>query len=168
MPSELLTAQQAQQRFGVSRSTLLRYEDEGLLGAAVSRTPGNQRRYRADALGRILGNQQEQERPIFTELGDTGLSRWGGSVDQAHLTELTGSAGWKLYREMRKNDPVIAAIFFAIEQSLKQASVRVKPASEKAADKKVAEFIDESRTDMSSSWSDTMDYACQMLEMGVS
>ena len=168
MPSELLTAQQAQARFGVSRSTLLRYEEEGLLGAAVSRTPGNQRRYHADALGRILGNNQEQERPIFTELGDTGLSRWGGSVGQDDLVELTGTAGWKLYREMRKNDPVIAAIFFAIEQSLKQASVRVKPASEKAADKKVAEFVDEARTDMSASWSDTMDYACQMLEMGVS
>ena len=169
MPPEILTAQQVQERNGLSRSTLLRYEDEGTLRNIVSRTPGGQRRYNAAGIQRIFQNQTtQQQRPVFSELGDTGLSRWGGSVAQDDLTELTGTQGWKLYREMRKNDPVIAAVFFAIEQSLKQASVRVKPASEKSADKDVAEFVDQARTDMSMSWSETMDFTTQMLEMGVS
>ena len=134
----------------------------------IQRTNGGQRRYNADALAEAL-QQTTPDKPDYREYGDTGLSRWGGSVDQSgELTELQGARGYKIYREMRANDPVIAAIFFAIENSLKQTTVRVKPFTESSADKKAAKHIDECLTDMSFSWSDTMDFICQMLEMGTS
>lgn len=166
--AEFLTAQQVRERLGISRAMLLRLEANNAIPGAIQRTAGGQRRYNPDALARAI-QQNTPAKPDYKEYGDTGLSRWGGSVDQsAELTELKGERGYKLYREMRANDPVIAAIFFAIENSLKQTTARIRPFSESKADKDVATFVDECRTDMSFSWSDTMDFICQMLEMGTS
>jgi hypothetical protein len=69
---------------------------------------------------------------------------------------------------MKLNDPVIGASFLAIENSLKMAVKRVKPISEKPADKQCAEMIAESLDDMSTSWADTMDYILEMLLYGCS
>ena len=166
--AELLTAQQVQERYNIKRDLLLRLEASNAMPGVIVRTPGGQRRYNAELLTTAIQNQQPQ-RPDFKEYGDTGLSRWGGHIDQSNeLLELQGARGYKIYREMRANDPVIAAIFFAIENSFKQTSVRVKPFSESGPDKDAAELVEQCLHDMSFSWSDTMDFICQMLEMGVS
>ena len=36
----------------------------------------------------------------FSEIGRTGLNRWGGHVHEEFLRELQGSQGTKAYREM--------------------------------------------------------------------
>lgn len=171
MPETLLTAAQIQSQFGISRNQLLRYEASGALGEIV-RTPGGQRRYNADTVNALLRGttvQEEIPQKYYADFGDTGLTRWQGHIDQSNeLRELQGLQGIKLYREMRKNDPVIGAMFLSIENSLKQANHRVKPFSEKPADKECAEFVETALTDQSFSWSDTMDFICQMLEVGVS
>jgi len=167
-----LTAQQVKQQFGLSRNQLLRYEAAGLLGN-IERTPGGQRRYNGSAISNLINNKNqavaEVPQKYYSDFGTTGLNRWNGHIDQSdELRELRGSSGIKIYREMRKNDPVISAIFFAIENSLKQANKRIKASTEKSIDKQAAEFVESCLSDMSYAWSDTMDFACQMLEVGVS
>ena len=166
--SDLLTAQQVQERFGLSRQTLLRYEQSGLISDAIKRTPGGQRRYDANAIMRSMEANTVVEKPVYKEFGNSGLSRWGGHVDQTNeLTELQGRNGLAMFREMRLNDPIIAAIFFGIENSMKQATPRFVPASESDVDKEVAKFMDEALHDMSFSFNDTMDFICDCLTVGV-
>jgi hypothetical protein len=169
--TEYLTAKQVEERYGFSRHSLLRWEDAGQL--QVDRTPsGGQRRYRPEAIekamiggSRDIPTAKQDDRPtrqrprgaMFAELGAPGLTRFGGSVLEERLSELQGHKGWRRYREMRSNDAVIAAVFFGLVNALKQPSVRVKPASDKDPDKRVAEFVETCLDDMSFTWNDTMD-----------
>lgn len=166
---ELLRASEIEERFGFTRGTLLRWEESGQLKPV--KTPGGQRRYRSQDLQRIAQGEvysSPQERPPYMEMGQTALSRWGGSVYEEPLRELRGQAGRKKLREMRINDPVIGAVFFATESALKQARMRVKSASEKAPDKECAEFVESSLNDMNMPWPDIMDNILVMLEQGFS
>lgn len=105
----------------------------------------------------------------YQELGTTGLRKFGGSVVEERLKELQGYEGRVKYAEMRMNDPVIAATFFALEHALKQASWRVVSASESDADKAAADFIDSCLEDMSFTWQDTLTFIIDpMLEQGFS
>ncbi len=79
----------------------------------------------------------------YSELGSSSVRRWGESIAEERLRALRGKEGRILLREMRLNDPVIAAVFLAIENSLRKVSWRVKPASESDADKECAEFVDQ-------------------------
>jgi excisionase family DNA binding protein len=51
-PDDLLTIEQASQRYGLAKITLRRYADAGKL--PVSRTPGNHRRFRRSDLDTLL------------------------------------------------------------------------------------------------------------------
>lgn len=169
VPEQLLTASQVEQLYGFSRGSLLRWENDGKLKPA--RTPGNQRRYDRKAIESMLTQPAATapvERPHFNELGQSGYSRWL-QADEEPLRELAigSSSRWKILREMRLNDPVIAATFFAIENSLKQATWRVAPVSESEADLACAKFVQEALFDMSSPWVDVLDHILLMLEQGV-
>jgi len=105
----------------------------------------------------------------YAEIGTTGLRQWSGSIHEERLRELRGREGRILYREMRDNDPVISAIFFAIVNALKQVQWRVKPYSESTADKECADFIESCLLDLSWSWSDQLTFAIEpTLEQGFS
>lgn len=106
---------------------------------------------------------------LYTELGATGLRRWAGSIYEERLKELQGIKGRLLLREMHFNDPVIHAVFTALEANLKRADWRVEPASEAEPDKKAARFLETCLfEDMSFSWSDSMSFILTMLEQGFS
>lgn len=105
---------------------------------------------------------------VFSEFGSTGLSRWGGSVQEEFLVELQSSQGRQLYREMRWNDPIVNAVFFGIEHSLRQVRFYAKPASDKPEDKAKARYLEQAIHDMSFSWDDEMLFILHMLEQGVS
>ena len=165
MPEELLTASQVKERFGYTRNNLLGYEEQGKIKPV--RSSGGQRRYKPADI-QALTQVTEPRTPNYHELGVTGLNRWGGSVREEPLHELQGRSGRKLFREMRLNDPVISAVFFAVENTLKQALWRVKPASEAQVDIDAAEFIEGALHDMSQSFNDVLAYALQMLEQGFS
>ena len=81
----------------------------------------------------------------FEEAGVTGLlrTRAVGYVYEEWLSELSTSRAKLFYREMRDQDAVLGAIFFALEMILRKADWRVDPASENAEDVKIKEFIED-------------------------
>ncbi len=171
-----LSAQEVQKEFGPSRHTLLKWENEGDITPA--RVGSGQRRYDRDQIETLLKQSNgakpppisvngNQPRPDFREYGVTGLNRFGGSIYDEKLRELRGRAGRIKYREMRLNNPVVAAIFFGLVNALKQPSVRAKPASDSIPDQKAALWLETCLYDMSFSWMDTLDLILQpMFEQG--
>ncbi len=168
LDTELLTAQQVKERFNLNRNDLLRYEAAGVLDGGITHTSGGQRRYKASTLVTALTSGVKPAIPRFDELGVTGRTKFHPRSDDEPLRELQGAAGFKLLREMKLNDPVIGASFLAMENSLKQATMRIKPFSEKPADKECADFVARSIDDQSFSWSDTMDFILEFLVYGCS
>lgn len=180
MTTDLATAKTIREELGFTRSSLLRWEAQGLLEGAVVRTPGGQRRYRRSVLrGMVDGQTQKQaggdaamtrppDRPFFGEFGVSGLRRWGGAVHEERLRELRGRAGRLLLREMRMNSPVLGAVFMGVENAMRRVSKRVKPASEGAGDRAAAEHVESCFHDMSWSWRTQFTFIMEMLEQGFS
>ncbi len=52
----------------------------------------------------------------FLEIGSSGLRRSGGYINEEFLSNLQGVKGFKVYREMHDNDPVIGAMLYAIDK----------------------------------------------------
>jgi DNA-binding transcriptional MerR regulator len=176
--ANLITPKQASKELGVSISSLRRYEEAGQLQSV--RTPGNQRRYDQADIQALLTQPiskaaapanftNAKSRDVYSELGTNGLSRWGGTVYTESQRELRGASGRALYREMRLQDSVVSAMFFALIHSLRKAQERIVPASEKPADKEAAEFVESCLSDMSFTWADTMTFILDpTFEQGVS
>lgn len=97
------------------------------------------------------------------EIGTTGLSEFTGQIQQEFLRELRGKEGYKKYREMSLNSPIIGAMLFSIEQSIRGISWSFT--SEADNDPRI-EFLDESRNGMSHSWNDHITEALTMLVHG--
>jgi len=102
----------------------------------------------------------------FSEVGQTGLNEMSGTLREEFLTELRGKNGIRIYKEMRDNDPIVGSILFAVGMLIRQASWRLTPASEDAAAKEAAEFVDSCRKDMSMPWGDVMSEVITMLPFG--
>lgn len=184
MTDQFLKLSEIQKSYNLTRHTLASFEEQGILHPI--RTSGGQRRYLKSELDNlaksipstssfIVPTTDDFEKPspksrdTYGELGTTGLAHFGGSVAEERLRELRGTAGRERYREMATNDPVIAAVLFAIGHALKQPEHRVQPASDKEADKVAAEFIEECLDDMSFTWLDTKTFIiAPMLEQGLS
>lgn len=165
-----ITPRQAREEFGIHREQLLTWERDGQLDGAVTRTGGGHRRFDRDRLQSLSQDTVESKGITpYIEMGSTGLRRWGGTVFEERLRELQGRAGRILYREMRLNDPVISAIFFALVNVMRQADWRVKPFSEEEPDIEAAEFIETCLGDMSWSWQDQLSFIFDpMFEQGFS
>jgi hypothetical protein len=104
----------------------------------------------------------------FLELGVTGLSRWGGTVNEEFLPELQGRKAIQVYREMSNNDPIIGAILFAIKMLCRQVVWRVELGGDTDEDKKAKDFLESCMNDMSTSWEDTISEILSMLTYGFS
>lgn len=104
--------------------------------------------------------------PLMTELGSTGLRRVGGYVQEEFLRELSGIRGAQTYREMRDNHPVIGGFLFAIDMLMRGAEWRFEPASSSTEDTQAAEFADQCKDDMSSTWEDFISEVLSMLAFG--
>ncbi len=100
-------------------------------------------------------SQNGQSASPFAEIGTTGLKRFGGDIAEEFDPNLRGIRGVRVYDEMRRNDPDIGAILYAIQHIALAATWAVEPASDDPADEDAAEFL---RTvlfeDMSHSWRD--------------
>ena len=110
--------------------------------------------------------QPVQKQRAFVEVGATGLRRAGGYVREEFLPELSGQQGRRVIREMAWNDPIVAGVLFAIEMLIRRVSWRVRPASSARDDQLAAQFVEECRTDMSSSWADLIAEILSMLPYG--
>lgn len=98
----------------------------------------------------------------FTELGVTGLLRTKGTgyVFEEWLASLSTYRQRQVYREMRDNDPIIGALFFAVEMILRRAEWFVEAPSAKG--EPVARFVETCLDDMSHTWED---FICEMVSM---
>jgi hypothetical protein len=97
----------------------------------------------------------------FIELGSSGLRRSGGTITEEFLANLQGVKGFKVYREMRDNDPVIGAMLYAIDKVITRLEWHIE-----GEDERTAEFVQECLDDMSDSWDATLQNILSMLVYG--
>ena len=95
---------------------------------------------------------------LGSEIGDTGLKRSWGLVQEEFLPALQGERAVKVYREMSDNDPVVGSVLYALQQIVGQVTWSVEGPH--------AAFIDENRQGMSHTWEDFIDEALSMLPYG--
>ncbi len=98
-----------------------------------------------------------------TAIGVTGLNRWGdrGSVNEEFLRQLSGRKAYKVYREMRDNDPVVGAVLFAVRMVIRNVKWRVEGGDENAH-----ELVESCMHDMGQSWANTLSEILTMLPFG--
>ena len=104
--------------------------------------------------------------PHFNELGRTGLKHFGGYLYEEWLAQLQGEKGWRVYKEMRDNSPIVGGMLFAVESLLRSVEWSVEPISESTEDMEAAQFLDESMHDMSHTWEDFIAEVLSMLPFG--
>ena len=156
----LLSPKRVNEEYGIDRSTLLSWEEQGIISS--TRTSGGHRRYDSSEIASVateLSIEEESsavEQVSYHEFGKSGIKRQGGKILEERLKELQGYSGRILKREMRMNDPVLGAMFFGISTAMRNPSWRVVPASDKPIDRRTGEFVDECINDM------TWDFPTQM------
>lgn len=99
-------------------------------------------------------------------LGATGLKRSYGYVYEEFLKDLQGPNAARIFKEMRENDPVIGAAFFAIEMFMRVVPWTVDPPEETPEGVEKAKFLQECKDDMSHTWADFISEILSMLEHG--
>jgi len=99
------------------------------------------------------------------ELGATGLLQHSGIIQEDFLRELRGSRGYEKYNEMRMNNPTVAALLMAIEQSVRSVDWQIVSDTE---DDPRVELIEESLANMTKSLDDHISEALTMLPFGYS
>jgi len=102
----------------------------------------------------------------FGELGVTGLKRHGGEIAEEFLPQLTGSRAIQVYTEMANNDPVVAAMLFAVNMMMRQVSFSITPAADTPKALWAKEFMESVLSDMSQSFEDTLDEIYSFLVYG--
>lgn len=107
------------------------------------------------------GDDTGSGRDEFTELGSSGLRRSGGIINEEFLPNLQGVKGFKVYREMRDNDPVVGAMLYAIDKVVTRLEWKVE-----GEDERTAVFVQECLDDMSDSWDATLQNILSMLVYG--
>jgi hypothetical protein len=103
---------------------------------------------------------------IFNELGNTGLKNSGGLIYEEFLPRLQWPRAGAIYHEMSSNDPVVTSILMASRQLVRKVEWSVEPASQKRADVKAAQFLEECMNDMSHTWSAFIDDLMSFFEYG--
>ena len=102
----------------------------------------------------------------FNEIGNTGLKNSGGMVYEEFLPKLQWPRAGAVYHEMSSNDPVVTSILMASRQLVRKVEWSVEPASQKRADVKAAQFLEECMNDMSCTWSAFIDDLMSFFEYG--
>lgn len=107
--------------------------------------------------------------PSPSEIGASGLQIAGGRVQDEFHKDLKGNRAVKTYREMRDNDPVIGALLFAIEMTLREVTWRTEPAEGTPNDAEAerwAEFVQSALDDMSTTWDQSISAILSFLPFG--
>ena len=102
----------------------------------------------------------------FSEIGLSGIKRFGGNLYEEFLQNLQGQQGISVYTEMRDNDAIIGAVLLAIEQVIRKTSWFIDPATNDNEGLKAAEFLSSCMMDMSHTWQDFITDVLSMLAYG--
>lgn len=109
-----------------------------------------------------------KKKPPVTPVGSHGLQRWGNTINEEWLRELSGTRGMKVYREMTDNDPTVGSVLFAIEQFIRGAKWYVRPAKDTEESIQAAKFVETCMHDMDTPWSEFVAEVLSMLPYGYS
>lgn len=122
-----------------------------------------------NSLQKKVNKEKNATTPGFSELGYSGLNRYGGHINEEFLSSLQGDKGIQVYEEMTKNDAVISAFLFAIRQLVRQVDWRIEQQDNTPQDREAAEFLNQVLfEDLDQSWDDVMDEALSFLQFGFS
>ena len=111
------------------------------------------------------GQAKTAPKNLTVELGRSGLRQFGGRIHEEFLHQLGGARGAATYREMRENDPVVNAVFHAIEMFIREVDWWAGGAEGPDAEE-ADEFAEGVRHDMSETWEDTISEVLSMLQYG--
>jgi hypothetical protein len=104
---------------------------------------------------------------IYTEVGDSGLKRTSGWINEEFLPQLkTPRQRNIVYTEMKENDSIIASFLFIIEMLIRNVEWTVKPFSKNPKDVEAAEFIESCLSDMEKPFEDVISEILSMLPYG--
>lgn len=103
------------------------------------------------------------------ELGVSGKNTYTGDIRaDEFLQELRGKKAIQKYREMRDNNAIVGSIMYAVEQTLRDVKIEVKPADDSAVAKQEAAFLQSVLDDMDHSLDDHISEALSYLTYGFS
>lgn len=89
---------------------------------------------------------------LLEELGQTGLKRSSGLIFEEFLNQVRGERGRQIFQQMEYNDPVIAAMLYALEMLMRGVTWTVEPFDESSEATQDGKFVDEVIEDQSHSW----------------
>jgi hypothetical protein len=81
-------------------------------------------------------------KPNMSELGSTGMTKYGSLARQEYNPILLGDLGRRKYEQMRKSDGQIRAILRLIKTPVLAARWYIAPATDKRKDQKIADFVE--------------------------
>ena len=103
------------------------------------------------------------------ELGVSGKNTYTGDIRaDEFLQELRGKRAIQKYREMRDNNAIVGSIMYAVEQTLRDVKIEVKPSDDSAIAKQEADFLQSVLDDMDHSLDDHISEALSYLTYGFS
>lgn len=92
----------------------------------------------------------------YTEIGTTGLNRWGNYIYEEFLPQLRWPGASKIYKEMADNDPTVGGILYMMENLVRNVTWNVVPGGESDGDIQAANFLQGCMDNMKVSWVDTI------------
>jgi len=110
----------------------------------------------------------KKSNPNSKPIGVKGLNQWGGYIQEEFLSKLKYPYAADVYQEMYSNDATIHSILYMMEQLIRGASWKVKPASDSKEDVKHAEFLETCMHDMDDSWAEFIQEVISMFKFGFS
>jgi hypothetical protein len=103
----------------------------------------------------------------MTEYGAPGLKQYSGYVREEFLKNLLGWQAARMYREMRDNDPVVGAMFFALEMLLRSVPLSIEPLDNNNPDDiEAAAFVSSCLTDMEQTTPEIISEILTFLQFG--
>jgi len=120
---------------------------------------------------RLAGVVKQEPQPAqpttgFSEIGQTGLLRYSGYINEEFHRDLTGDRALKIYKEMSTNSATVGACLFAVEKLMRGTSFFVQPGGDSNDDLRAKDLIETSLHDMSQSWHDCLAEILTMLTYG--
>tara|TARA_R110000822_G_scaffold15369_7_gene52987 strand:+ start:5520 stop:6947 length:1428 start_codon:yes stop_codon:yes gene_type:complete len=101
------------------------------------------------------------------ELGYTGLKTSNGTITEEFLPELQGSKANQVYKQMKYNDPIVGAILFAVEMTIRGVDWSVKPADHPKGQEH-ADYLQTVMDDMEKPWTEVINDILSFLAYGFS
>jgi hypothetical protein len=106
------------------------------------------------------------EQKLFDEIGNSGLSKFNGVINEEQMRELQGRRGVLTYRKMADYDDTVGAMLFAMTTLLKAASFKWVAAGESPDDIERRDFFESVWKDMSQTWEDVLGDILTMFTYG--